>query len=184
MPVLRTARLTLRQMTADDLDDMAALLGHPAVMRFYPAPKSREEARAWIAWTTASYAEHGYGLWVVQTRAGEFVGDCGLTVQQVEGRQEVEVGYHVRADLQGRGFATEAAAACRDHAVRLGVERLVAIVDPANLPSQRVAAKIGLELERTVPVHGGQKHLYASPDGAPFLRLGSDHAPAGAVVTT
>lgn len=163
MSVLSTARLVLREMTVDDLDDMAALLGDPAVMRYYPAPKSREQARAWIDWNLSSYAVHGFGLWIVHTYTGDFVGDCGLTVQQVEGRQEVEVGYHVRADLQGRGLATEAASACRDHAARLGVERLIAIIDPSNLPSQRVAEKIGLELETTAHVYGGQQHIYANP---------------------
>lgn len=132
-------------MTLDDLDDMAALLGDPAVMTYYPAPKSRAEAERWIRWNLANYAEHGFGLWIVETHDDEFVGDCGLTLQTVNGRLELEVGYHVRAALHGKGLATEAASAClafaRDHTA---ARTLVAIIDPANTASRRVAEKIGM----------------------------------------
>ncbi|MCP2328389.1 RimJ/RimL family protein N-acetyltransferase [Hamadaea flava] len=144
-------------MTADDLDDMAGLLGDPAVMRYYPSPKTRAEALAWIEWNQRLYREHGYGLWVVTLLdTGEFVGDCGLTPQEIEGVVELEVGYHVRTDLQGLGYATEAAAACRDYARDvLGAERLIAIIRPDNRPSQRVAEKIGLPLERMAMSRSG-----------------------------
>src|SRR5262245_2530293 len=145
-----TPRLAFREMTPDDLDDMAALLGDPQVMRYYPHPMSRGEASEWIAWNQRLYREHGAGLWLLTLReGGEFVGDCGLTPQEVDGVTEVEVGYHVRAALQGRGLATEAAAACRDYARDvLGVGRLIAIIDPRNRPAQRVAEKLGLGVER------------------------------------
>src|SRR5215216_7117773 len=129
---------------------MAALLSDPEVMRYYPDTKNREEALAWIAWSQRLYREHGFGLWLLTLQGtGEFVGDCGLTPQQVDGVTEIEVGYHVRTCLQGRGLATEAAAACRDYARDvLKVDRLVAIIDPRNQPSQRVAEKLGLVVAR------------------------------------
>lgn len=160
-----TSRLAFRQMTADDLDDMAALLGSPDVMRYYPRPKSRAEALAWIDWNQRLYRQVGCGLWLITLRStGEFVGDCGLTPQEVDGTVDTEVGYHVRADLQGRGLATEAAAACRDHARDvLGAERLIAIIHPGNLPSQRVAEKIGLFHERdTTSKAGDPVRIYAT----------------------
>jgi RimJ/RimL family protein N-acetyltransferase len=167
MPVPRpTPRLAFREMGPADLDDMAALLGDPQVMRYYPHPKSRQEASAWIAWNQRLYHEHGFGLWLLTLRAtGEFVGDCGLTPQQVDGVTEIEIGYHVRSALQGRGLATEAAAACRDHARDvLSLERLIAIVDPRNGPSQRVAEKLGMMVERDSDNHGrwsGPRRIYA-----------------------
>lgn len=152
-----TPRLAFRQMTGDDLDDMAGLLGDPEVMRHYPRPMTRAEAGSWIEWNQRLYRQHGYGLWLVTLRTtGGFVGDCGLTPQEIEGATELEVGYHVRAALQGRGYATEAAAACRDHARDvLGARRLVAIVRPDNRASQRVAAKIGLPFEREAVSRSG-----------------------------
>ena len=106
-----------------------ALLGNPQVMRYYPRAKSREEASAWIAWNQRLYRDHGFGLWLLTLREdGEFVGDCGLTPPTGRWRDQIEVGYHIRIGLQGRGLATDAAAACRDHARDvLGLERLIAI---------------------------------------------------------
>jgi RimJ/RimL family protein N-acetyltransferase len=162
--VLTTRRLILREMTGSDLDPVAALLGDPDVMRHYPAPKTRDEARAWIDRSQRLYRERGFGLWAVTIRAtGEFAGDCGLTPQLVDGVEEIEVGYHLRADLQGNGYATEAAAACRDLARDvLGLRRLIAIIDPDNVPSQRVAAKIGLAPEKTTTVFGTRRVIYGA----------------------
>jgi RimJ/RimL family protein N-acetyltransferase len=140
-----TDRLQFREMTDADLDNMTALLGNPDVMRFYPAPKSREEAASWILWNEENYATHGYGLWIIETHDGEFIGDCGLTWQPVNGAQKLEVGYHVRSDLHGQGYATEAAAACRDYArEHLEAKELIAIIHPDNRASERVAEKIGM----------------------------------------
>ncbi len=72
-------------MTMDDLDAMADLLGDDEVMRFYPRPKSRAEAQTWIEWTLGNYARDGFGLWVIEDRDGEFLGDCGLTWQTIDG---------------------------------------------------------------------------------------------------
>ena len=145
-----TARVAFREMSLADLDDMAALLGDPKIMRHYPHPLSRNEAADWIARNQRRYREDGFGLWLLTLRAtGEFVGDSGLTIQEVDGVKETEVGYHIRTVLQGSGLATEAAEACRDYARSvLGVKRLVAIIDPQNRPSQRVAEHLGMVLER------------------------------------
>lgn len=158
-----TARLAFREMTADDLGVMADLLGDPDVMAYYAHPKSRAEALGWIEWNRRLYRDRGFGLWVVELRdTSEFVGDCGLTPQEVDGTQEIEVGYHVRRSLQGRGYATEAAASARDYARDvLGLDRLVAIIDPSNVPSQRVAEKIGLALEKEVERRGTPRRIYA-----------------------
>jgi RimJ/RimL family protein N-acetyltransferase len=132
-------------MTTADLDDMTRLLGDEEVMRFYRAPKSRAEAGSWIAWNQRNYAEHGHGLWIIETHEGDFVGDCGLTWQPVNGVRKLEVGYHVATAWQGRGLATEAAAACCDFArAHTDADELVAIVHPDNRASARVAEKIGM----------------------------------------
>lgn len=144
-----TARLRFREMTVDDFDAMAALLGDPEVMRHYPRPKTREEALRWIEWSQAGYAQHGHGLWVIETHDGEFIGDCGLTWQPVDGELALEVGYHVVPEHQHKGYASEAARACVDHAFHvLGKDHVVAIINPDNAPSRRVAERIGMEVER------------------------------------
>ena len=94
------------------------------------------------------------------------MGDCGLTPQDVAGTTEIEVGYHVRSSLQGQGFATEAAAASRDYARDvLGLDRLIAIIHPDNVASQRVAEKIGLAHEKDIDRHGRPMRVYAGRIG-------------------
>jgi RimJ/RimL family protein N-acetyltransferase len=150
-------------MGENDLDVMAELLSDPEVMTYYDYPKDRTEALAWIRWNQRLYQERGFGLWLIELReTGAFVGDCGLTPQDVEGTTEIEVGYHVRRSLQGRGYATEAAAASRDYGSDvLGLDRLIAIIHPDNVASQRVAEKIGLSLEKEIQRHGHRRRIYA-----------------------
>jgi len=132
-------------MRPTDLDAISGLLGDPAVMRYYPATMSRDEAAGWIEWNLRNYAEHGHGLWIIETLTGDFVGDCGLTWQDVRGVKELEVGYHVIPSMQGRGMATEAAAACRDFARDHALAKdLIAIIHPDNRASRRVAEHIGM----------------------------------------
>lgn len=159
-----TARLAFREMTTADLDAMATLLGDPLVMWVYPHPYSRLEVLDWIEGTIALYRERGFGLWLLTLReTGEFVGECGLVPQVVEGRHEVEVGYHVLPALWGRGLATEAVTACRDFARDVaGLDRIVALIDPRNVASQHVATKSGLSFEREAMVPGKLLRVYAA----------------------
>jgi RimJ/RimL family protein N-acetyltransferase len=140
-----TERLRFRELTEDDLDELAALLGDPEVMAFYPAPKTRAECVAWLARMRRRYAAHGHGLWAVETHEGRFLGDCGITWQSFNGRDVREVGYHIRSDAQRHGYATEAATACvelvREH---FAPELLTAIIHPENTASRRVAEKLGM----------------------------------------
>jgi RimJ/RimL family protein N-acetyltransferase len=162
MPVPHdTEHLRFRRMTPADLDEMAALLGDPAVMEFYPAPKTREQAAAWITWNEDNYAKYGLGLWIIETHDGDFVGDCGLTWQRVNGELKLEVGYHVSPAWQGRGFASEAAAASRDFAQEhTDSLELVAIVHPDNRASARVAEKIGMRrVDDDLGADGSVRHV-------------------------
>ncbi|WP_308736930.1 GNAT family N-acetyltransferase [Microbacterium sp. MYb64] len=140
-----TPRIRSREMDDGDLDPMAALLGDPEVMAFYPAPKTRDESAEWIANQRRRYEQDGHGLWIIETAEGEFLGDCGITWQTYNGIAVREVGYHVRADRQGEGFATEAAQACVE-LVRsvFAPTALTAIIHPQNAASLRVAAKLGM----------------------------------------
>ena len=121
------------------------------------------DPRGWVEWTRDNYARHGFGLWVVETHSGEFVGDCGLTLQEVEGDWMVEAGWHVRAPLRRLGYAAEAALSVVDAARAVGIEHVIAIIRPDNVASQGVARKIGLHLEREV-----------HKNGAPALVFGAD----------
>jgi len=162
-PKLETDRLLLRELTHADVDDLYEVLGDPEAMRYYPRPKTREETLAWIDWGIGLYPDLGlHG--VVLRATGELIGDCGLTFQGVEGTQEVEIGYHLKPRFWGRGYATEAALAWRDYARdALGLGRLVAIIAPENLPSQRVATRLGMSAEREFVKNGLPVLLFFRP---------------------
>jgi len=150
--ILETSRLILRQFLPADADALALVLSDPETMRFYPAPYDRAGVENWIARNLRRYTDDGHGLWAMVLKAtGELIGDCGLTVQEVDGSTEIEVGYHVRRDLWGQGLATEAARACRDYGfARLPVERIISLIRPENLPSCRVAEKNGMTVWKEV----------------------------------
>lgn len=116
----------------------------------------------WIEWNLGNYVEHGFGLWVVETHDGDFIGDCGLTMQEVDGDWLVEAGWHVRPDARRMGYASESAAAVRDAAAGSGITHLIAIIRPHNIASQGVAAKIGLRLEREVHKNGGPALVFGA----------------------
>jgi RimJ/RimL family protein N-acetyltransferase len=156
---LVTERLVLRPLRDEDLEPLAAVLGDPVTMRFFPRPRTREETRVWIARNQERYAVDGHGLWAVERRAdGAFLGDCGLVMQRPEGVPEVEVGYHFAREHWGQGYATEAAAACVRLAFEvLRVPRVIALVRPENTPSARVAQRLGMHAARRVE-HAGLEH--------------------------
>lgn len=152
MSILETERLLLREFVADDVDALAAVISDPETMRFYPEPLDRAEVESWIERNRRRYRDDGHGLWAMVLKStGEVVGDCGLTRQNVDTVDEIEIGYHVRRDLWGQGLAPEAAGACRNYGFeRLGAERLISLIRPENLPSRRVAEKVGLSLWKEV----------------------------------
>jgi RimJ/RimL family protein N-acetyltransferase len=99
---------------------------------------------------------------MVLRSTGELIGDCGCGVQEVEGKKEVEIAYHVRRDLWGKGYAPEAARACMEYAFnRLGAPRLISMIRPENTNSRRVAEKNGLTCEKVVFWHGYDHCIYA-----------------------
>ena len=152
MQILETPRLILREFVPADADALACVISDPETMRFYPVPYDRAGVEEWIARNRRRYAEHGHGLWAMILKSThELIGDCGLTIQSVDGANEVEIGYHVRRDHWGQGLATEAARSCRDYGFRrLPVTRLVSIIRTENIPSRRVAEKNGMTLWKEV----------------------------------
>src|SRR5262249_13511314 len=161
--ILETARLRLRELTPADVDALEAVLGDPLAMQYYPAAFNRKEVEEWIERNVERYQRDGHGLWAMLLRStGELIGDCGCTLQEVEGVNHVEVGYHVRRDLWGNGYATEAARACMEYAfTRLGADRVISMIRPENVQSARVAEKNGLVCEKIVFWRGYDHCIYA-----------------------
>jgi RimJ/RimL family protein N-acetyltransferase len=110
-----------------------------------------------------------YDLWpVVEKETGEVVGHCGLLEKEVEGRREIELIYVFARSAWGKGYATEMGRALKDYAFEeLGLERLIALIEPENVASERVARKVGMRFDREVLRPGGAlRRVYVIGKGA------------------
>ena len=117
--MIETERLFLRPYTLSDFDSLYEILSDPETMQHYPAPFDEEKTRNWITWNLDNYEKYGFGLWaVVLKETGEFIGDCGITLQNIDGEILPEIGYHIHKKYWRRGFAKEAARAVRDWGFR------------------------------------------------------------------
>jgi RimJ/RimL family protein N-acetyltransferase len=142
--VLETERLLLRELRPDDAETVHAVFDDPHARHWYPHLADRAAVDEWVAQNLERYAAHGFGLWALLLKeSGELVGDCGLTLQDVEGTVELEVGWHVRADRRRRGLATEAGRACLEWGMReTDYGRIVSLVHLENAASGAVAQKV------------------------------------------
>ena len=115
--IIETNRLILREYTLDDFDNLYEIVSDPETMRHYPKPFDEERTRGWIEWNLENYKNYGFGLWVVTLKeTGEFIGDCGISIQNIDGELLPEIGYHIHKKYWRRGFGSEAARAVRDWA--------------------------------------------------------------------
>ena len=148
--ILRTRRLLLREMTEGDLPDLKEVLQDPEVMTAYEHSFSDRDVAEWLARQRERYRRDGFGLWaVVLPSTGEMVGQAGITWQDCEGQPVLEVGYLLKKRFWRRGYASEAARACRDYAFRvLGAEKVSSIIKTDNLASIRVAQRNGMRREK------------------------------------
>jgi len=141
-PTLTTDRLTLRGWRDEDLDDYAEITADPEVMRFMDGVIDRAQTWREMAVFAGHWALRGYGIWVVE-REGALIGRIGLW--QPDGWPGLEVGWLLGREAWGRGYATEAARASIEFAWgELRADRLISLIDPENVASQRVAERLGM----------------------------------------
>jgi len=162
--VLETPRLLLRRFVAADAPFVAAIFEDDDARRFYPDMHRLENAESWVRRNLDRYDLDGIGLWaVIEKETGAFAGDAGLMFQPLDGVVEVEVGYHIHAAFRGRGYATEAAAACMTRGFeRHGFPRIISLVHPDNEASKRVASRIHAHVR--AGLHRGMPHLVFSTE--------------------
>ena len=151
--MIETDRLILREYTWDDYDALFEILSDPETMRHYPAPYDEAGVRRWIQWNLDNYEKYGFGLWAVVLReTGEFIGDCGLTMQLIDGESLPEIGYHIHKKYWRRGYAKEAARAVRDWAFQnTGFDCLYSYMKYTNVASYSTALANGMHKVKEYP---------------------------------
>ena len=148
---LNTERLVLREFEPDDWEALHAIESLPQVARYQSfAPRTRNESRLYVLEAIQGAADHPrltYDLAVVTADSGRLIGRCGLGTGDGEPREAV-LWYTLHPDEWGRGYTTEAARAMVDFGFRtIGLHRIWADCDPANVASWRVLEKIGMRRE-------------------------------------
>ena len=151
--ILETDRLFLREMNMDDFDALYQVLADSEIMQHYPYTFDEKRVRDWIERNMNRYVKDGFGLWAVCLKdTGEMIGDCGLTLQNIEGEMLPEIGYHIRRDKQHNGYAKEAAKGVLEWAKEnTDYPALYSYCKYTNLPSIKTAEAIGMEFDREYP---------------------------------
>ncbi|OLO39411.1 GNAT family N-acetyltransferase [Alkalihalophilus pseudofirmus] len=155
--------MTLREMNLQDEERLMEIFSDPIAMQYYTSTKTKEEAQKWINWNIKNYENYGVGLWICELKeTGTFVGQCGIVPQMVDGKNEMEIGYLFVRNYWHRGLATEAALAVRDFGwKKLQLSRLISMIYERNIPSIKVAERIGMSLDKETLIKDRPTLIYS-----------------------
>ncbi|MDF2882134.1 MAG: guaA3 [Clostridiaceae bacterium] len=155
--ILETERLYLREMNQADFSSLCKILQDKDVMYAYEHAFDDDEAQEWLDRQIMRYNQYGFGLWAVILKdTGEMIGQCGLTMQDCNNRQVLEVGYLFQKAFWHKGYASEGAIACKEYAFEvLNADEVFSIIRDTNIASQNVAKRNGMTV-----TEGFIKHYY------------------------
>lgn len=153
--ILETERLVLRELEQGDFAALCRILQDAETMRAYEGPFDDAGVQTWLNLQWARYRDNGFGLWAVELKeTGRMIGQCGLTMQDCDGVLVIEVGYLFERVFWHRGYATEAAIACCDHAFNvLDAPEVFSIIRDTNITSQNVALRNGMAAKSSLTKH-------------------------------
>lgn len=148
--ILETGRLRLEELNENHFNDMYKLLLNKEVHKYFPKTLNKEESKEFLNWIKRSYKENGFSFWaVIKKEDSCFLGICGLLKQNIDGKEEIEVGYRINNKYWGNGYAPEAAKGCIEYAKeKLKRKSIISLIRPINKSSIRVAEKNGLTYEK------------------------------------
>jgi RimJ/RimL family protein N-acetyltransferase len=160
--IAETERLYLRELSPGDAKDLSLVLCDAESMKYYPGAFTAAEVEAWIAKNVSRYGIYGYGLWgVVLKENGRLIGDCGITIQNIDNEFLPEIGFHVVREHCRKGYATEAGrkvlAYCNGE---YKIRRVYSYCDADNVPSRNTMKKIGMEYHKSYYRDGTEKSVY------------------------
>ncbi len=155
MHIFKTDRLKLRELTENDIQLLHEILGDSETMQYYPSPLDLDKTTKFVERNINSYKENGFGLWaVVLNETNKLIGDCGITIQDIDGINVPEIGYHINKNYWRKGFATETANGVMKYGFgNFDFGKLYIHTYIKNIPSKRVAEKIGMKAEKEYDKH-------------------------------
>jgi HAD superfamily hydrolase (TIGR01509 family) len=162
--IANTSRLIIRELSENDLEDLKKIYAQSDVNKYIKDIDNDldieiEKQKAYIK---NVYPFYGYGLWgIYHKETGKLIGRCGIQNKIIQGKEEIELGYLLSKDYWGLGFASESGKAVIDYAFHiLHFQRIVAVIDPLNYSSVKVAERIGMSKENTVIINNKEYLLY------------------------
>lgn len=161
--IIETQRLYLRKLELSDAGELSKVLSDTVSMKYYPHPFSLQEVENWIKWNISNYKTYGFGLWaVIRKEDNAFLGDCGITMQNIDGEQLPEVGFHIIKEFTRKGYASEAAEAVINYAgQQFKFSKIYSYCEVHNTPSQGVMIKAGMVREKEFTEDGVDKIVYS-----------------------
>lgn len=148
---LQTARLKFRSLSMEDKKALMEFFNSPEALKYFTTiPPGEQSCIMWIQRQLDRYSNDGYGLCAIEDKvSGKLLGMCGLLKQEVDGETELEVGYSFLPTSWGKGYASEAAIACKEFAFENNMsDSIISIIHIDNIPSQKVAIRNGMKKEK------------------------------------
>jgi ribosomal-protein-alanine N-acetyltransferase len=160
--IVETERLLLRRLQPSDVPALIDLWSDPDVTKHMGGPRERAKLESIFEEDVKDPFAEEFDLWpVVEKETQEVIGHCGLLEKEVDGREEIEVNYIFKPSAWGKGYASEIGRAIIHYAFEeKKLPRLIALIEPDNEPSERVAVKIGMRFEKEVVRPGGAKRKF------------------------
>lgn len=145
--IIETERLYLREFTPDDWNNIKNIISDPITMKYYQKPYDDNGVDRWLNWSLQNYSRFGFGWWaIILKENGKFIGDCGVTFQNIDNELLPEIGYHVDKDFHRKGYGFEAANAVKNYMFKnYSYEKLYSYTTSLNIPSQKLAMKNGMK---------------------------------------
>jgi RimJ/RimL family protein N-acetyltransferase len=145
--ILETDRLILREYVQSDFDGLYGIISDAETMKHYPRPYDKDGVVRWLNWCIDSYTRYGFGLWAVEIKStGEFIGDCGISMQNIDGELLPEIGYHINKKHWRNGYAKEAASAVRNWLFEnTDFDGVYSYMNCSNIASYSTAESVGMK---------------------------------------
>jgi RimJ/RimL family protein N-acetyltransferase len=160
--IFETTRLYLRELALSDINDLSQVLCNTISMKYYPRAFTITEVEQWIVTNINRYSIYGYGLWgVVLKDTDKLIGDCGVTIQQIDNEFLPEIGFHINQDYCRNGYATEAGRKTLSYCnIEYKLKRIYSYCNRENIPSQNTMLKIGMQYHKHYYQDGSEKVVY------------------------
>ena len=144
--IMETPRLIIREYVQEDFEGLRAIICDAETMKYYPRPYDENGVTRWLNWCIKSYADNGFGLWALELKeTGEFIGDCGISLQNIDGEILHEIGYHINKRFWRRGYAKEACAAVKEWFFEnTDCDRVYSYMNKENVASYSTARANGM----------------------------------------